>query len=63
MNISQPISEAPIPTNRPPTSSSTQSPPHHVRSAIFKIEDQDDIVITIAPDSTKLPIYQDVIDN
>ena len=63
MGVSQPVSEASIPTDRPPTSPSTQPPPHHVRSAIFKVEDQDGIAVAVAPDSTKLPIYQGVIDN
>ena len=62
MNISQSVSEASIPIDRFFTSSSIQSS-HHIRLAIFKIEDQDGIIVAIAPDSTKLSIYQDVIDN
>ena len=62
MSISQPISEALISTDHPSTSPSIQSP-YHVRSAIFKIEDQDGIAVTVAPDSTKLSIYQGIIDN
>ena len=63
MGVSQPVSEPPIPTDRPPTFQPVQPFPHHIHSAIFKIEDQDNIAVAVAPDSTKLPIYRGVIDN
>ncbi len=63
MGVSQPVSEAPIPTDRPPMFQPTQSFPHHIHSAIFKIEDQEGVAVAVTPDSTKLPIYRGVIDN
>jgi len=55
----QPVSEAPIPTDRPPTSRFT----NRICASEYEIQEQEGIAIAVAPDSTKLPIYHGIIND
>ena len=55
----QPVSEAPIPTDRPPTPRFT----NRIRASEYEIQEEEGIAIAVAPDSTKLPIYHGIIND
>ena len=55
--VLQPVSEAPIPTDRPPTLT------NYIHATNFNVQEEDGTTFAVAPDSTKLPIYQGIIDN